>query len=527
MTDETPDRPGRDTAPEVGRRIASTAAGAVGALALAAGAFALGIVLPADGAEGVVPAPVAVGAGTTDLVCPGPPRLPTTATGDDIDYDAELGPGPAGVSTDVSAVVLGDPAATLDLLGAEDPAPLTGASAGLDEVTGPALLRAGAIRGRAPLVTARTLARADSGDLRGLASASCAVPSSSIWLVGAGTAVSSSAQLTITNSGDTPARVHLTGWSGTGPAPDIAPVLLAPASSRTVLLEAVWLADRIAIHLESEGGRITAAIQDSRLDGLTPVGLDFVTSAAAPATEILLGPAPLPGYADPDDLDDSDDRDDPGESADAAASVRIVNPNPTPATVDITALGEDGEAEVAGAQDLVVEAGSVTQIPLAARYAGSNGVRLRSDVPITGALELSRPGRAGVDETADPDVAPVDIAWLAAGVPSTSALLAVGAETNETHVLNPGERAARVTLTPILAGGRAGDPFELTVPPASTAAVPTPEKAVLAWRIEATEPVLATTVVTADVTDGRLLTVLPATAGIAGAAEVAVDLRIG
>src|SRR5699024_138502 len=116
-----------------------------------------------------------------------------------------------------------------------------------------------------------------------LASAACAVPASSVWLVGGSTAVGNSAQLTITNSGDSPARVHVRGWSGTGPETEPAPILLAAGESRVVLLEAAWLADRIAVHLQSEGGRITAALQDSRLDGITPAGLDFVTAAADPA----------------------------------------------------------------------------------------------------------------------------------------------------------------------------------------------------------------------------------------------------
>lgn len=495
------------------QRIVTTASAGVLALALTGGALALGSVLPAGGAGEAPARSVAVGAGATDLVCPGPPRLPTTATGDDIDYDAELGPGPTGVTTDVSAVVLGGGGATIGALGADEPTTLTGAAARLEDVTGPILLRAQPIDGWAPAAAARTWSRADGGDLRGLASATCAVPASSIWLVGGSTAVGTSAQLTITNSGDTPARVHLTGWSGAGPEPEPAPVLLAAGESRVVLLEAAWLADRIALHLQAEGGRITAAVQDSRLDGITPAGLDFVTAAAEPATQTLIGPVPLPGYSD-------------DESTGPSAGLRILNPGSTAATVAVSVLGEDGEEEVAGAEELVVEAGTVTQIPLAARHAGSNGVRLVSDVPVTAAVELSQAGQAGVGQEADPDVAPVDIAWLPAAVPATSSLLPADAAENGAYVVNPGEGEARVALTPVLTDGREGTAEELTVDPGASAPLPDPPADLVAWHIDADVPVLASGIATADVADGRLLTALPATPDAPGEREITVDLTI-
>src|SRR5699024_8638502 len=142
------------------------------------------------------------------------------------------------------------------------------------------------------------------------------------------------------------------------------------------------------------------------------------------------------------------------EESSQTAGLRILNPGSAPATVQVSALGPDGEEEVAGAQELVVPGGTVTQIPLAARHAGSHGLRLVSDVPVTAAVQIARAGRAGATAEADPDVAPVDVAWLPAAEASTTALLPTGADATATaHLLNPGAAQASVQVTPILAGG--------------------------------------------------------------------------
>src|SRR5699024_11044827 len=66
------------------------------------------------------------------------------------------------------------------------------------------------------LATGTSVAVTETGDLRGLVATACQTPVTSAWLVGGSTEPGDSAQLVLSNVGETPASVTLSGWGSTG-----------------------------------------------------------------------------------------------------------------------------------------------------------------------------------------------------------------------------------------------------------------------------------------------------------------------
>src|SRR5699024_7136328 len=132
--------------------------------------------------------------------------------------------------------------------------------------------------------------------LRGMAAGQCQHPSSSIWFVGGDTAVGSSTQLVITNAGQTPARVTITGWTAIGPTSGEIVELVEPGQSNVVFTETLDRTDRVAFHVSVEGGQVGAYLATMSLDGIIPAGVSLVNPGAPPALDTLMGPIHLEGF---------------------------------------------------------------------------------------------------------------------------------------------------------------------------------------------------------------------------------------
>jgi hypothetical protein len=439
---------------------------------------------------------VSVGAGSTTWVCAPAPVVFTEAAGVDVDYDPDLGTGGDAVSTVVELAAIGDgeaPVMTVGGIGEDgEEADSAGGALTLETRTDVADPQAAVVEPTAagvPLVGGLTVARADSGDLRALSATTCQQPVTSAMLVGGSTELGSSARLVLSNPGATAATVTLTGWGSTGPLPEIGQVVVPAESVRAVLLEAISLEPRIAIRIDVEGGRVVPTLQDSSLDGLIASGTETIGAAADPATTLTIGAVRL--------VDDDA----------ARASLRLVNPADEAATVTVELLGPDGPFALEGAVDSVIEAGTVVDISLAGPPNGRYGIRVTSDVPVTGAVTMSRTGTPGED---DPDTAPVDIAWLPASAPVDRGVLpiptamvdAVGAS-----VTNPGDAAVDVSTTSYDASGEVLEEGVLPVAAGATVTLPVPEGTVAV--VVAGEGILASVVATADAADGTLIAAYP------------------
>nr|BFF20549.1 hypothetical protein GCM10025730_40700 [Promicromonospora thailandica] len=152
---------------------------------------------------------------------------------------------------------------------------------------------------------------------------------------------------------------------------------------------------RLALHVTAEGGRVGAYVQHHRIDGLVPAGADLVAGGAAPATTTA-----VPGIVST------------GEAVDDPHAPRLdlLAPGDRPGTARVAVLGTDGPVRLRGGEEVTLEAGRVTTLPLGGLPEGAYTVVVDADVPVVAGAAVDRRGAAAQDAVIDED--PYDRAWL-------------------------------------------------------------------------------------------------------------------
>ncbi|KQT95882.1 DUF5719 family protein [Sanguibacter sp. Leaf3] len=346
---------------------------------------------------------VAVEARTATLVCPAPVTLADPGT----TGDSEFGSTPVETASTLQVAAFGS--ATTSVL-----SPLsTGSAAGpertvqgadpsayaLLEQSGSAeAVRSTTSAGDGSDTSASASSLTTSGDLRGLAAASCAAPGVDQWLVGGGTELGSSSRLTLANPSRTPATVTLELWGPSGPIDPAGPTtyLVPPGEQVSTLVEGLAAQQRgIVVRASSTGALVTATLQHSVLDGLTARGVDLVVAGEAPATAQTLAGLTV----EASEIGDDD-----------VASVRLLAPEGD-ATATIIVLGADGQRVLRGAQTADLVAGTVTDVSLSGLPAGTYSVVVQSDAPVVAGAVTTQTGKADRDEPLLGT--PVDRTWIA------------------------------------------------------------------------------------------------------------------
>jgi hypothetical protein len=414
----------------------------VGALLCAAAVAALAVTDGTDGTAGIdgtgQAAPptaddvraVPVAAAETGLVCPMPAELEQPDIGDD-----EFSATPVETTTSLTGVVLdGAPGAepwltTLDgTLGGDLAGPLeAGVAAAVREgaVSGPRALRV--TPGGATFAAGTVASVTTDGDLRGMVAGPCAAPAVEHWLVGGSTTVGSSGRLVLQNPGRTPATVTLEGWGASGPVVlgSQSLVVVPPGEQVVTMLEAVAPdQSRLALHVTAEGGRVGAYVQHHRIEGLVPAGADLVVGGAAPARTTAVSGVLSTGEA----------VDDPH-----APRLDLLTPGDRPGTARLAVLGADGPVRLRGGEEVALEPGQVTTLPLGGLPEGAYTVVVDADVPVVAGAAVDREGAAAEDAVIDDDR--YDRAWLAGQAVPPEGVLADGA------VAVPADAAYGVTLS--------------------------------------------------------------------------------
>lgn len=346
---------------------------------------------------------VAVEARTATLVCPAPVTLADPGT----TGDSEFGSTPVETASTLQLAAFG--AATTSVL-----SPLsTGSAAGAErtvqgadpsayallEQSGSAeAVRSTTSAGDGSDTSASASSLTSSGDLRGLAAASCAAPGVDQWLVGGGTELGSSSRLTLANPSRTPATVTLELWGPSGPIDPAGPTtyLVPPGEQVSTLVEGLAAQQRgVVVRASSTGALVTATLQHSVLDGLTARGVDLVVAGDAPATaQVLAGLTVEASEIGDDDV----------------ASVRLLAPDGD-ATATIMVLGADGQRVLRGAQTADLVAGTVTDVSLSGLPAGTYSVVVQSEAPVVAGAVTTQTGKADRDEPLLGT--PVDRTWIA------------------------------------------------------------------------------------------------------------------
>lgn len=386
--------------PRAARRAAAAVGGLLCAMAVAALAVTDGGGPVAPPADDVRTVPVA--AAETGLVCPVPAELEQPDVGDD-----QFSAAPVETTTSLTAAVLD---------GAEGTEPsVTGLDGSVSaDLTGPlvpggvAAVREGTLSGARMVrvtpgadtyATATVASVTTEGDLRGMVAGPCPVPAVEHWLVGGSTSVGSSGRLVLQNPGRTPATVSLEAWGASGPVVlgSQSLVVVPPGEQVVTMLEAVAPdQSRLALHVTAEGGRVGAYVQHHRIEGLVPAGADLVVGGSEPSRTTAVSGVVSTGEA----------VDDPH-----APRLDLLAPGATAGTARLAVLGPDGPVRLRGGEEVSLEPGQVTTLPLGGLPAGSYTVVVDADVPVVAGAAVDRKGTAAEDAVIDDD--PYDRAWLA------------------------------------------------------------------------------------------------------------------
>ncbi|MEU4196288.1 DUF5719 family protein [Kribbella sp. NPDC026611] len=301
---------------------------------------------------------LAPGGKMTSLVSAVSPTLPEgtpTATG--TDQPLSIAPLPATSDPVGSVLVRGKVATTA---AAVKPEPLS--------IKGTGPLAAGTV--------ATSTTTATDGVNKGMASVPCQVPGSDFWFVGASGASDRRDVLVLTNLDSINAEVNVSVYARTGPQDlPAARGLVVPARGSTEVylrLVAPNLRD-IALHVESTGGRVSAAVRSNATNGSQPAGVDWLNTSAAPGTKVF-----VPGVA-------------PGKGLRVLA---IANPTDLQATASLTVNGPNGPFKPAGLETVQIAAGSVKTVMLDQVLQGDpSGITVSSDQPVTASMRMTDAAR--------------------------------------------------------------------------------------------------------------------------------------
>ncbi len=475
----------------IGARIASgTVAAGVAAVVIAAIAL---LPLPTLGPQ---PRTVTVAPAPADQVrvCPGATMRVGDETGGSTDSVFAIG---AATSTGVvdgdvvdGGVVEGD-----DVEGGElERARLTSADPAASPASAPEVLRTPP--GDGALVAGAQSQDVDASDFRGLAVASCAEPSGSIWLVGGAMTVGRSTLLLLANPTDVPSRVSLEifGEDGRVSAPGMSGIDV-PANGQRVLSLAGF-APGVAspiVHVTARGGRVVADLQQSIVRGLDAVGVETIGGGADPTESLVVpgvrivdtvGTNRASALADWQDVRPAIRLAVPGDAG-GQATVRVVPETPG-------AVGTSFEVEL--------EPGTVVEMPLdfgapeggvpdAAEEDRPRGLEdgiytvfVDAEVPVVAGVRASTAVDSGEESAPDAilDAPDSDLAWFAAAPPlGEEALIVVPAAPSPlVSIVNPTADDVDIELAPRAAGG---EPTLVAIPAGGSLSIPVDPGAYLLW----------------------------------------------
>ena len=265
---------------------------------------------------------------------------------------------------------------------------------------------------------------ATSGESRGLMAAPCVVPGTEQWLVGVGSTDADRTELLLTNPDEAEAEVDLRfyGPEGRVVVPGSPGVVVSGRSTRSVSVSSlVDTPGPLSVSVRASSGRVSAAARRLRTNDLAPAGADWQVPSTSPATGGV-----VPGV--------------PG--GDGTRLLAVVNPGTQRATVSVEVLGLSGAFAPAGADSLEVSPESTATVALETGLAGeSASVRLRSDVPVSGAV-VSSSSRAGAGQ--DLAVQPATPALVRHGVSAVATT--TGSTASELVLSNAGDDDAPVTF---------------------------------------------------------------------------------
>lgn len=294
---------------------------------------------------------------------------------------------------------------------------------------------------------------ATDGDLAGMTAAACTPAAHQHWLAGAITTTGTSSVLTLTNPSATNSTVNLSVFGENGPVETSgsAGIVLAPGQTQSLLV--AGLAPRepsVAVQVSSAGGPIAADIQQHRLDGVVPAGVDTLQSATTGSNVVI------PGIQIPDDAADIAD----GSGLDDQTPALHIASTGSAASATITLRGPDGAADIpteASAVDLAP--GAATTVDLSGVEPGTYAVEIDADANVVASATSLAYNPTGDNDDATGNTSAVDTAYMPTTAPirgETMVALPALADAESQLVLTSAEDAT-VSITPVDEEGQPGE----------------------------------------------------------------------
>lgn len=252
----------------------------------------------------------------------------------------------------------------------------------------------------------------EAGDLRGLTASQCRTPAADHWIVAGDTSPGSTTTLVVDNPGLTTvvATVTLWGTGGTIGAEGGEMLAIAPGSTETLSLGAAAPGERrLVAHVTTDGGYVAAAITQSNLDGIVPLGVDRAPAGSGPGLSQVVPAVVVDGR------DIGDDR---------AAVLRLLATE-TDTTAQVRLLRADGIVPLRGAQEVALVAGEVMDVSLGGVPAGTYAVVVTAESLIVAAAKSVRQGdtASSAEGSLSIDVGTNgDFAWVQSAGSATTAL---------------------------------------------------------------------------------------------------------
>lgn len=261
------------------------------------------------------------------------------------------------------------------------------------------------------LVGAVQAEQLSSSDASGYAATNCVRSTSDAWIVGGETTTGRVSIVHLLNSSSSIATVTISPFTDSG-AGTLSQVTVPAGGEVSVPLSAlVPGASTLAVHVTSMGAAVSAYLQETSVDALTPSGFDVWSYGADPSTSVV-----IPGIA----------------VTGRGASVRLISAYTT--TAQVTVLSSNGSA--GASLQVSLKANQVTDVSLAGLADDVYVASISADEPVAAAAVQSNASGSGS----------VDFGWIAsASASSVATVFAVPA-------LSVSGQTATLTMYPTASG---------------------------------------------------------------------------
>ncbi len=237
------------------------------------------------------------------------------------------------------------------------------------------------------LLNVNQLQLAKSSSIYGLAASACQRPSSDIWLNGGDTTTGHEALLILKNPTAVDATVDLEIFTAGGAIDAAGLNGISVVAGKETVLPLSGLVPRSAgfvTHVTAKGGAVAAWIQQRNVNGLTPIGVDYIAPSAPAAKESVVPGIFIRGVKLAQKLAAGNEA-----YADLVTTVRFFNPTNETATVTAQIMGADVKTFGTVIQQ-DIKPGTMVDVPLTDLADGNYVALVNSNVELLTAVRLPR-----------------------------------------------------------------------------------------------------------------------------------------